>query len=74
MTDAASSHRQRLWTALGARQAGRRLLKADVRGGQVFTLVADAARRNGELLVAPLSKPTHTTVRRRPPLALIVHH
>lgn len=31
-------------------------------GGQLFMLVSDPARRNGELLTAPISKPTRTSV------------
>jgi len=51
-----------VWTALAPKVAGRQVYWVEARGSQVFTLVSDASRRNGELLVAPISKPTHTTV------------
>lgn len=50
------------WLTLGARVHERQIQQVAERGGQLFMLVSDPARRNGELLVAPAGKPTRTSV------------
>lgn len=41
----------------------RQIQQVEERGGQLFMLVTDGARRNGELLTAPVAKPARTSVR-----------
>lgn len=50
------------WLTLGSRVHERQIQQVAERGGQLFMLVSDPARRNGELLVAPAGKPTRTSV------------
>lgn len=51
-----------MWLTLGTRVHERQVQEVLERGNQLFMLVADPARRNGELLTAPIAKPTRTSV------------
>lgn len=50
------------WLLLQPRVHERRVQQVLEWGTQLFMLVSDPARRNGELLTAPISKPTRTSV------------
>ncbi len=50
------------YTPLGEHVHERKIQQVSERGRQLFMLVSDPQRRNGELLTAPVGKPARTTV------------
>ena len=64
------------WLLLQPRVHERRIEQVLEWGSQLLMLVSDPARRNGELLTAPISKPTRTSVscpRTQSPAGSVLH-